>query len=66
MYVYYGTNEYNFDVLENPPKYEPTKCAACGGVIRSADGGYSSSLEGLLVPRLYGCQAPQPLQVSPT
>ncbi len=24
MYVYYGTNEYNFEVLENPPEYEPT------------------------------------------
>jgi hypothetical protein len=24
MYVYYGTNEYNFEVLQNPPEYEPT------------------------------------------
>lgn len=27
-YVYSGTNEYNFEKLENPPAYEPTKCAS--------------------------------------
>lgn len=48
MYVYYGTNEYNFEVLENPPKYKPTKCSHCGTVIRLADGGYSSGGEGYL------------------
>ena len=49
MYAYYGTNEYNFEVLENPPKYKPTKCARCGTVIRLADGGYSfSGAEGYL------------------
>ena len=41
MYVYYGTNEYNFEVLENPPEFEPTKCANCGAIIVMADGGYS-------------------------
>jgi len=30
MYVYYGTNEYNFEKLENPPDYEPTKCQVWG------------------------------------
>ena len=34
MYVWYGTNEYNFEKLVNPPPYEPTKCAGCGRVIR--------------------------------
>jgi len=29
MYVYYGTNEYNFIKLENPPRYAPTCCAGC-------------------------------------
>ncbi|MCI0335696.1 MAG: hypothetical protein L0228_21020 [Planctomycetes bacterium] len=49
MYVYYGTNEYNFDVLENPPQYEPTKCSRCGAVIPLANGGYSySGKEGYL------------------
>lgn len=48
MYVYYGTNEYNFEKLENPPAYEPTHCAGCGRVIvlsreshtRHPDGSY--------------------------
>jgi hypothetical protein len=46
MYVWYGTNEYNFVKLENPPEYEPTKCTGCGRVIVLADGGYSQSAEG--------------------
>ena len=41
MYVYYGTNEYNFEKLENPPEYEPTKCSRCGKVIHLGDEGYS-------------------------
>jgi hypothetical protein len=41
MYAYYGTNEYNFEVLPNPPAYEPTKCADCGTVIVLGEGGYS-------------------------
>ncbi len=48
MYVYYGTNEYNFEVLENPPAYEPTHCSACGREIVLADGGYSSSADSYL------------------
>lgn len=39
MYVYYGTNEYNFEKLENPPDYEPTRCFECNSII---DLGYSS------------------------
>jgi hypothetical protein len=34
LYVYYGTNEYNFEVLANPPAYEPTSCSRCDRVIR--------------------------------
>lgn len=33
MYVFYGTNEYNFEKLENPPEYQPTLCSKCGSVI---------------------------------
>ncbi len=29
MYVWYGTNEYNFERLSNPPEYEPALCARC-------------------------------------
>lgn len=41
MYVWYGTNEYNFEVLENPPEYEPTRCAKCGRVISLSEDGYT-------------------------
>lgn len=44
MYVWYGTNKYNFEKLENPPKFEPTYCAKCGKHIVLSDGGYSSFL----------------------
>ena len=41
MYVWYGTNEYNFEKLEDPPEYEPTTCSKCGRVIVLTEGGYS-------------------------
>jgi len=43
MYVWYGTNEYNWEKLENPPKYEPEKCKICGRKIDMGKGGYSRS-----------------------
>lgn len=41
IYVYYGTNEYNFEKLENPPTYEPTRCSKCKKVIVLSEDGYS-------------------------
>ncbi|HZW29532.1 MAG TPA: hypothetical protein VFF52_02430 [Isosphaeraceae bacterium] len=41
LYVYYGTNEYNFERLANPPAYEPTRCSQCGTVIHLGEGGYA-------------------------
>jgi len=46
MYVHFGTNEYNFETLSNPPAYEPTHCAKCGNVIELANGGYSRGRDG--------------------
>ena len=43
MHVYYGTNEYNFEKLENPPLYEPTKCSKCGVIIKLGTDGYTIS-----------------------
>lgn len=51
MYVYYGTNEYNFEKLEDPPAYEPTHCGACGRVIVLSTDGYQVGREG------YRCEA---------
>lgn len=41
MYVYYGTNDYNFEKLKNPPEFEPTKCVKCNSIINLGEGGYS-------------------------
>ncbi len=40
-YADYGTNEYNFVRLKNPPSYEPKKCIGCGEIIILNQGGYS-------------------------
>lgn len=58
MYVYYATNEYNFEVLENPPQYKPTHCASCGAVIILADGGYSSARDGYLCGKCTAAKYP--------
>jgi hypothetical protein len=50
MYVWYGTNEYNFVKLENPPAYEPTHCTKCGTVIVLSEGGYSECPDGIFCP----------------
>lgn len=41
MYVYYGTNEYNFVKLADPPSFEPTLCARCSTKLDLGEGGYS-------------------------
>jgi hypothetical protein len=48
MYVYYGTNEYNFEQLKNPPQFKPTYCSKCGARINKAEGGFSSGSKGCL------------------
>lgn len=42
IYVWYGTNEYNFDKLSNPPKFKPTHCSGCNIVISLSEDGYTS------------------------
>jgi hypothetical protein len=42
MYVWYGTNEFNFVKLKNPPEYEPTRCTQCHRIIRLAGESYST------------------------
>ncbi|MBO0859152.1 MAG: hypothetical protein J2P21_11880 [Chloracidobacterium sp.] len=41
LYAHYGTNEYNFVRLENPPEFESTRCANCNEVISLTEDGYS-------------------------
>ena len=45
MYVWYGTNEYNFEKLQNPPKFKPTLCDDCGRRISLGEDGYMVSGE---------------------
>lgn len=54
MYVWYGTNEYNFEKLKNPPHYEPTKCVQCGAVISLSQDGYAMSKDGYRCENCYG------------
>jgi hypothetical protein len=51
MYVWYSTNEYNFEKLENPPHYEPTLCDRCGIVIKLGTDGYSVGPKGTICER---------------
>jgi DNA-directed RNA polymerase subunit RPC12/RpoP len=41
-YVWYGTNEYNFEKLPDPPAYKPTKCADCAKDIVLSEDEYSN------------------------
>jgi transcriptional regulator with XRE-family HTH domain len=41
MVVAYGTNEYNFEKLPDPPAFEPTHCSACGSAIDLWNDAYS-------------------------
>ncbi len=41
MYVWYGTNKFNFEKLENPPAYEPTRCSHCNEVLVLGEDEYS-------------------------
>jgi len=56
MYVWYGTNEYNFEKLANPPKYKPTKCAKCKRIIRLGEDGYSQIGERYLCLKCEGLE----------
>lgn len=46
MYVWYGTNEHNFEKLENPPKFRPTFCCSCRKRIRLGTDGYTRYPDG--------------------
>jgi hypothetical protein len=43
IYVWYSTNEYNFEKLENPPEFKPTLCHDCGRRISLGEDGYMVS-----------------------
>lgn len=51
MYVHYGTNEYNFEKLVDPPDFEPTKCIKCKKTIRLGNDAYSVTRDGYFCSR---------------
>ena len=52
MYAHFATNEYNFEVIDNPPDFEPHKCIRCGATIVIKEGGYSMGPDGYTC---FGC-----------
>lgn len=46
IYVWHGTNAYNFEKLENPPSFEPTLCASCRSRINLGENAYSIKANG--------------------
>lgn len=48
IYVWFGTNEHNFETLENPPAFAPTLCDGCGVRINLGTDGYSIGPKGTL------------------
>jgi len=51
IYVWYGTNGYNFEKLENPPAFEPTRCVKCGAAISPIQDAHALSAQGCLCLR---------------
>jgi DNA-directed RNA polymerase subunit RPC12/RpoP len=51
MYVYYGTNAYNFVKLEDVPEFQPTLCSSCGKRIDLGNDGYSIARGGYYCSR---------------
>lgn len=46
MYEYYGTNEFNFERLDERLDYRAQTCADCGAVIELSKGGYAVQPDG--------------------
>jgi hypothetical protein len=59
IYVYYGTNEYNFEKLENPPDYEPTRCSKCNTIINLSEDTYSMKGGGYFCTKCNNIDLPQ-------
>jgi hypothetical protein len=53
MYVWYGTNEFNFTKLENPPTFEPTHCSKCKRVIHLGTDGYTTQGDNYFCQRCF-------------
>ena len=64
MVAWYGTNEYNWEKMPNPPKFKPTKCCKCGKTIVLSQGGYSHGKDGYMCSDCFSPDIPFPIQPS--
>ena len=55
-YVWYGTNEYNFEKLPNPPKFKPTYCNSCHSIIKRSEEGYTLLPNGQFLCEICGVE----------
>lgn len=46
MVAWFGTNEYNWETMPDPPTFEPTLCHKCGKRIVLSEGGYTLGRDG--------------------
>lgn len=46
MVAWFGTNEYNWEKMPDPPAFEPTLCIKCGKRIVLPEGGYAFTKDG--------------------
>ena len=61
MVAWYGTNEYNWEKMPDPPKFKPTKCSKCGKTIVLSEGGYSHGKEGYTCSDCFSVDIPSPI-----
>ena len=61
MVAWYGTNEYNWEKMPDPPKFKPTKCSKCGKTIVLSQGGYSCGKDGYTCSNCFPVSVPFPI-----
>ena len=49
MYAHCGTNNYNFEIMENLPTFEHKRCSTCSKVIHQGSEGYSANPDGTYI-----------------
>jgi hypothetical protein len=59
MVAWYGTNEFNFEKMPDPPRYKPAKCSRCRQTIVLSQGGYARLGEKYLCGNCYNVGWPR-------
>lgn len=53
-FVWYTTNDYNFEKLANPPKFDPTHCSQCNKIIQRGEEGHTRLPDGKFLCEICG------------